>query len=124
MRKETHDVASAFIKGVKCKRKNSGTDGQTLWLFDEKIAWREPDGSVCMTMAGHGTRTTRDRLNGLCFLMHEKCPFHQKKGVQYYDDHEITTDQVITVHSLITFEDEHVPQDNYVERMLAVQHTL
>lgn len=101
MRKETHDVASAFIKGVKCKRKNSHTDGQTFWLFNNKIAWREPDGSICMTLAGHGTRTTRDRLNGLCFLMHEKYPFHQKRGVQYYDDYEIDTHQIITVHTIV-----------------------
>jgi hypothetical protein len=107
MRKETREVITAFIEKRSCRRKNSGTDGQTLWLFDNKIAWREPDGSVCMTMAGHGTRTTRDRLNGLCFVMMDKKPFYQKKDTQYYDDHEITTDQVITVHPLIPAEVTH-----------------
>ena len=104
MRKGTRDIMTAFLQRTKCRRKNTETDGDTVYLFNNKIAWREPDGSISMWMCGHGTRTTRDRLNGLCFLMMNKHPFHQTKGVQYYDDYKIDTTQVITVHSLITYE--------------------
>jgi hypothetical protein len=101
MRKETRDVMMAFLKRTSCHRKNSSTDGKVVTLFGNRIAWHEPDGSISMTLAGHGTPTTRDRLNGLCLLLMDKKPFHQKKGVQYYDDREIDTTQVITVHTLI-----------------------
>ena len=101
MRKETQQIMTAFLKRKPCHRKNSSTDGEVVTLFGNKIAWREPDGSISMWLCGHGTPTTRDRLNGLCLMLMDKKPFHQKKGVQYYDDNEISTTQVITVHTLI-----------------------
>jgi hypothetical protein len=101
MRKETRDVMTAFLKRKSCTRARTQTNGDVVTLHGNKIAWREPDGSISMTLAGWGTPTTRDRLNGLCLLLMDKKPFHQKKGVQYYDDKEIDTTQVITVHTLI-----------------------
>ena len=104
MRKETRDIMTAFLQRKSCTRARTQTNGDIVTLHGNKIAWREPDGSISMTLAGWGTPTTRDRLNGLCFLMMNKHPFHQVRGVQYYDDYKIDTTQVITVHSLITYE--------------------
>ena len=101
MRKETREVMTAFLKRTPCHRKNSSTDGEVVTLFGNRIAWREADGSISMWLCGHGTPTTRDRLNGLCLMLMDKKPFHQHKGVQYYDDTPIETHQVITVHTLI-----------------------
>jgi hypothetical protein len=101
MRRETTEVVSAFLQGKSCHRKNSGTDGNAIYLFSNRIAWRGADGSISMTLCGHGTPTTRDRLNGLCLMLMDKKPFYQKDGVQYYDHLEISTDQIITVHTII-----------------------
>ena len=101
MRKETRDVITAFVERRSCRRKNSGTDGNTIWLFDNKIAWRDPDGSISMWLCGHGTPTTRDRLNALCEMLIGKRPWHQKKHEQYYDDYPVGLTQVVTVHTLV-----------------------
>ena len=115
MRKETRDIITAFLKRRSCTRARTQTNGDVVTLHGNRIAWWEPDGSVSMTLAGWGTRTTRDRLNGLCFLMHEKCPFHQKKGVQYYDDHEIDTHQIITVHTIVEVDEQRAWYDTSAE---------
>jgi hypothetical protein len=101
MRKETDDVMRAFLARKPCTRARTQTNGDAVTLHGNRIAWREADGSISMTLAGWGTPTTRDRLNGLCLILMDKRPFHQKKGVQYYDHLEISTDQIITVHTII-----------------------
>jgi hypothetical protein len=53
-----------------------------------------------MTLAGWPTVTTRDRLNGLHLFLTGDRPFHQKKGVQYYNESSINADTVITVHMI------------------------
>jgi hypothetical protein len=100
MRKETQQIMTAFLKRTSCHRKNSSTDGEMVTLFGNKIAWREADGSISMWLCGHGTVTTRERLNGLCELMFGRRPWHQHKRKQMYDDKEIDLHQVVTVHTL------------------------
>lgn len=78
MRKTTERVCRAFIEGRSCHDGNGSTDGQTLLLFGNRIAWRVPIADdefvknkdcVMITLAGHPTATTRRWLNGLCELV-------------------------------------------------------
>jgi hypothetical protein len=64
MRKETKEVTSAFLCGSAKKGKNSYTDGQSLFLFGNKIA-EHRDGGLWICSCGYVTRTTSDRLNAL-----------------------------------------------------------
>lgn len=115
MRKETRDIMTAFIKRKSCTRARTQTNGDVVTLHGNKIAWRERDGSISMTLAGWGTTTTRDRLNGLCMMLMDKKPFSQRKGVQYYDDHEIDTTQIITVHTIIEHDEQRAWYDTSAE---------
>lgn len=104
MRQETKDIMTAFLKRKSCHRQRTMTDGDNVYLHGNRIAWREDNGDISVTLAGWGTNTTRERLNGLCMLLMDKRPFNQRKHEQYYDDTPIDTRQVITFHSIVPVE--------------------
>jgi len=95
MRKESLEIARAFARGEKASAARTMTDGTTVWLHGNRIAWRDEDGSVRLTLAGWGTVTTRDRLNTLCFVLRGDRPFHQKDHVQYFGTSPIESDDVV-----------------------------
>ena len=64
MRKVTQEVVSAFMQGKACRSSNTQTDGQSLWLFFNKIAEHRHDG-LYITDSGWVTKTTGDRLRAL-----------------------------------------------------------
>jgi hypothetical protein len=64
MRKITRDIVNAFNRGEAKKIGNTRTDGQSIWLFGNKIA-EKINGVVWITNAGWQSPTTRERLNGL-----------------------------------------------------------
>ena len=66
MRKVTKKIATAFTQGEPAASGNTTTDGNAVWLHGNRIAQREEDGSVWVTLAGWPTVTTRERVNGLC----------------------------------------------------------
>lgn len=100
MRQETKRVMTAFIAGKRASGKNTKTDGTAVWLFGNKIAWKTGD-DVTMTLAGWPTVTTRERLNGLCELLHGTQRFYQSNNVQYMGDSEIDDPMgTVTFHSL------------------------
>lgn len=101
MRAETSKITKAFINRRPARAARTSTDGAALYLHGHKIAWWGHDRSVSMTLAGWPTSTTRDRLNGVHQRLTGDRPFHQMKGVQYYNDTPIDAEQIITVH-LIT----------------------
>ena len=101
MRAETRKIMTAFLAGKSAISARSRTDGSNVYLHGNRIAWREPNGDICMTLAGWGTTTTRDRLNGLCELHMGKRPYSQRKGYQFFDDMPISVSQVIAVHNII-----------------------
>ena len=68
MRKETYKIAKAFLEGRPAKASRTSTDGQTVWLHGNRIAYRDEDGHLCITMAGWPTVTTRERLNVLLIV--------------------------------------------------------
>ena len=65
MRRETQKIMTAFYRGLPARAARTHTDGQTVWLHNNRIAWRNDHGDICFTLAGWATTTTRERINGL-----------------------------------------------------------
>ena len=64
MRQITRDIVNAFQNSRSLTIGNSRTDGESLWLFGNKIAEIRRDG-LWITNAGWDSVTTKERLNGL-----------------------------------------------------------
>lgn len=77
MNQTTSKINNAFVQGQAKKISNTNTDGQSLWLFNNKIAEHREDG-MYITNAGWKSRTTKERLNGL-----PNVSISQKKGEWY-----------------------------------------
>lgn len=96
MRKVTEQIAVAFLNGESKTVSNTSTDGKSVWLHGNLIAERG-DGELSLTLAGWGTPTTRERLNGILHTFGYNSGFHQKNHIQYFDDIEIDESDWITV---------------------------
>jgi hypothetical protein len=64
MRKITREIVDAFQNSRSLKIGNSRTNGESLWLFDNKIAEIRRDG-LWISNGGWNSMTTKERLNGL-----------------------------------------------------------
>jgi hypothetical protein len=64
MRKITREIVNAFQNSRSLTIGNSRTDGESLWLFGNKIAEIQRDG-LWISNGGWDSRTTKERLNGL-----------------------------------------------------------
>jgi hypothetical protein len=64
MRQITRDIVQAFESRNELRIDNSRTDGQSLWLFNNRIADWRADG-LWITNSGWTSATTKERLNGL-----------------------------------------------------------
>lgn len=64
MRKITSDIVGAFLERRTRSSGNTHTDGQTLWLHGNRIAWHTPEG-IMITLCGWPSVTTRERLNAI-----------------------------------------------------------
>jgi hypothetical protein len=100
MRLETRNIVTAFMLRTPKKEARTHTDGNAIYLHGNKIAWRNADGSVSMTLANWGSVTTRERLNGLCERLMNERPWHQKAHTQYFNEREVEGSTIITVHPL------------------------
>ena len=87
MRKETAAIVSAFITEKKCTRARTHTDGNQVWLHDNRIFWRrELFGHYGFSMCGWSSNVTRDRLHALlqaCYKFHGGT-FENGKGIWIY----------------------------------------
>ena len=68
MRKVTRTIVEAFYSGVAKSCGNTCTDGNNIWLHDNKIAEKDELGNLHITNAGFETNVTKERLNGLLEL--------------------------------------------------------
>ena len=82
MYKTAEKIVNAFLMGNAQKGANTKTDGQSLWLFDNKIAEHRPDG-LYITNCGWFSKTTKERLNNLIGVS-----ISQKKGKWYLNGEE------------------------------------
>jgi len=64
-RQITQDIASAFRNQSSKSKSNSRTDGQSVWLHDNRIIYRDSTGQIWFTLSGWPTPTTRERINGI-----------------------------------------------------------
>ena len=90
MRKVTETIAESFYKGFKKTVSNTHTDGVNVWLHGNKIAWRNQDNSLSVTLAGWGTPTTRERINGILdtFGIHYRVGQHKHEQIIKNSDNE------------------------------------
>ena len=95
-RKESVKIADAFLAGKSAKGKRTYTDGKSVYLHNNKIAWHGEGGKVHMTHAGWGTTTTKERLNTIATRIGHGRPFYHKKHVLHHDGKEISDRDVIT----------------------------
>ena len=85
MRKVTEKMCEAFYNGRKSKITNTYCDGNAIYLHGYMIIERREDG-VYITNAGWNTRTTNDRLNGLCRVYNVNV--YHKNGQLMLNDNE------------------------------------
>lgn len=72
MRKVTETIVDAFLGRKPRSCGTSSTDGTTLFLHGNRIAWHgEQNGAagVFLTLAGWNTTTTKERLRGVLRMM-------------------------------------------------------
>jgi len=81
MRKVTKLIAEAFKDYKKLTIGNTMTDGQSVFLHGNRIAWRE-DGTLYISMCGWPTVTTRERLDGILDAYDCTIRICQRKGEQ------------------------------------------
>lgn len=82
-------IARAFIAGRKLHTANTYTDGQAVYLWGNRIAWKANDGRIHFNMCGWGTATTRDRLSALGIYI------NQKNFIQHFNGEAISTSETI-----------------------------
>lgn len=82
MRKVTNVVVGSFNMGRAAKLSNTETDGNSLWLFGNKIA-EYRNGNIWITNAGWSTNTTKERLNAV-----KGVNISQKNGTWYLNGKE------------------------------------
>jgi hypothetical protein len=95
MRKVEKVVCGAFVRGERCRRSNTFTDGRSLWLFGNLIArWRR--GRIWGTLAGWNTVTTRSRLNAVATIS-GGVPVINKRHVPHVRGVEIGDEQFYAI---------------------------
>ena len=93
MRKITERIRMAWKAGKKLSVDNTMTDGNSVWLFGNKIIKVE-GGKVYATYAEYPTRTTSERLNGITVGW-----FAVRKEQAYFDGMPIENDEWVLVGS-------------------------
>lgn len=97
-RQITEIIVRAFMndenKSVSNSTVKTDADFTKMYLFGNLIARKEKvTGKIEVTMAGYGTVTTRERLNGIPGVS-----ISQRKGIQYLNGKEIDTDKFYAVN--------------------------
>jgi len=83
VRQETRDIALAFKAGRECKRKRTYTNGVWVSLHGNDIFIRQSTGKYYFSLAGWGTSTTRERINGILEVLGEDIRVCQRDHCQY-----------------------------------------
>lgn len=102
MRQVTEQAVQAFFSGRarRCGNTVVSTDGEYVYmhLHGNMIAKRHSaSGKVRVTLAGWGTPTTRERVNGVLSRIDGAGYFHQQDFCQMYNGKEVDDDAWITV---------------------------
>jgi hypothetical protein len=100
MRKETSDIMYAFLDRANLVRQRTYTDGRVVFLHGSPIIERGTganEGTYALTMYGHDTQTTKERLNGFLEIIWGKRPFFTRAGKTYFGSllREVDRDEVM-----------------------------
>jgi hypothetical protein len=95
-RKVSGKIVDAFLAGKSAKSRNDKTDGKSMHLHGNKIAWHGEGGAIHATAAGWGTPTTKERLNTLSNRVGGK-GFSTRKHVLHHGDTPIGDRDVVTL---------------------------
>lgn len=79
MRKITRQAKDAFNFGFNFHQSNTRVENNALYLWGNKILWKNERGNICFSLCGWDTPTTCERLRA--FL-----PLTRKKGVLYWEN--------------------------------------
>ena len=105
------EIEKRMIKAIKSKKNFRCTNTDVQWsgdfckvyLHDNLIATLEVGflsvDQMKLTLCGWPTPTTRMRLNALCEGLLGERPFTQRKGVQYFREDPIESDDLIAVNT-------------------------
>lgn len=97
MTQEARNIAHAFVDGKSRSCRRTHTDGDNVYLFGNRIAYRDEHGMVWLSLAGWPTVTTRDRLNAILGAFGADWRFYQAKFVQYAGTVEVGCDEWIPI---------------------------
>jgi len=89
MRKITEQTVNAFKWGTEFSSSNTRTDGKSIWLHGNRIAWKDSGGDLWIDSCGWNSNTTRERLNGL-----DGVRVITKQGQMYLNGKEWNGEQV------------------------------
>lgn len=64
MKKITKEVVGAFLERRRCSKSNTSTDGDSLYLFGNRIAWWDLNG-IWIDTCSWWSNTTKERLNAI-----------------------------------------------------------
>lgn len=81
-RKITQKAKDAFNFGYNFHETNTRVENNALYLWGNKILWKNERGNICFSLCGWDTPTTCERLRA--FL-----PLTRKKGVLYWENTKI-----------------------------------
>jgi len=104
MRQISKQTARAFFKGKPKTIGNTHTDGRTLWLHGNAIAWKPNNDRLAITLAGYPTRTTRERVNAVLDTFGFKYYVQQVDHTQYLTNFEDKKTGVINDTRVYTFQ--------------------
>ena len=82
MRKVTKQIAGNLKNGTSFKSATTETDGRSVWLHGNEIA-RMTENGLEVSLAGWPTKTTRERVNGICQALGKNLRIVQRDHVQY-----------------------------------------
>ena len=104
MRQITKDIVEAFLKGKRLSISNTMTDGNSIYLFGNKIASVEGKRlvprSLFINNCGYITATTKERLNGLLEYL-SQVKIHQFNFEWYWQGNIFPYNQWVYVTKLI-----------------------
>lgn len=87
MRKITEQSAKALLNHERFMLANTRTQqfnsNTSLYLFDNLIAVKDKQGDLRLSLAGHNTTTTKERLNGILELACLNWRYRTIKGKAY-----------------------------------------
>jgi hypothetical protein len=92
VRKVTSSIVRAWQQGKSKTVSNTHTDGESIWLWGNKIVRTLASGEVQVSTSGWNTLTTRERLNGICGQRVTQCRGQLFMGSEPWDGSWITVD--------------------------------